>query len=146
MVDVEKARRLLQVLLDNLSDLRRYAKEYDAQRIGSDRDVQHQVLHALYLTIQAGLDLALHIAADAELPTSPTYADAFLSMSRAGYLDDELARRLADWARLRNVLAHLYTAIDFTRIHAALRDDLGDWEAFAIVVAEMLEPETDSGS
>jgi len=56
----------------------------------------------------------------------------------AGILEDGLARRLAGWAGLRNVVAHSYPVIDFDRIHKALREDIGDLDSFSREVEKMI--------
>jgi len=49
MVDRSRAQRLLEVLLDALGDLRRYAQRGEAAALRDDRDVQNMVLHAQYI-------------------------------------------------------------------------------------------------
>jgi uncharacterized protein YutE (UPF0331/DUF86 family) len=43
-------------------------------------------------------------------------------LGRAKIIDDRLASDLAGWAGLRNVLVHVYTALDLDRPHQALSD------------------------
>lgn len=134
MVDRETLRRRLGVLQDALSDLRRYRAKYDTATVQRDRDVQHMVLHALYVAAQAAIDLALHAAADAEQPATTTYQQAFARLAASGRLPVELASRLAGWAGLRNVLAHHYVSIDYARIANTLANELPDLEQFAVIV------------
>lgn len=51
--------------------------------------------------------------------------EAFELLARAGLLPAEVARELSGWAGLRNVLAHLYTRLDLTLLHAAYTGDRG---------------------
>ena len=106
MVDREKTLRLLGVLRDALSDLERYRATVTRQQLKEDRDRQHMVLHALSIAAQVCVDLALHVGADGGLPQPATYQGAFRNLAAAGVVDPDLARRLAAWAGLRNVLAH----------------------------------------
>jgi uncharacterized protein YutE (UPF0331/DUF86 family) len=129
---------MLGILLDNLADLRRYRTAVTLERLNADRDVQHQVLHALYLAVQSAVDLALHIGADAALPQSGSYQDAFRRLGAAGMIDPALAERLASWAGFRNILAHFYPVLDHARVHAAL-SEIGELEAFAGYVASLLD-------
>jgi len=138
MVDADSVRRLHGVLLDALSDLRRYRESIPRERLRSDRDAQHMVLHALYVAVQAALDLAMHLGADAGLPEAGSYQDAFRRLGEAGVAERDLAARLAAWAGFRNVLAHFYPVLDYDRAYDAL-SEIGDLEAFAVVVARMLE-------
>ncbi len=136
MVDQETLRWRLAILQDALADLRRYRAKYDATALRDDRDVQHMVLHALYIAAQAAIDIALHATANAEQPTSPTYQQAFANLAATGRLDAALAKRLMAWAGLRNVLAHHYTRIDFTLIARTLAMDLGELEQLAAIVSQ----------
>jgi len=138
MVDADSVRRLHGVLLDALSDLRRYRESIPRERLRSDRDAQHMVLHALYVAVQAALDLAMHLGADAGLPEAGSYQDAFRRLGEAGVVERDLAARLAAWAGFRNVLAHFYPVLDYDRAYDAL-SEIGDLEAFAVVVARVLE-------
>lgn len=131
MVDRDTLRRRLAVLQDALSDLRRYRAKYDASTLRSDRDVQHMVLHAMYIAAQTSIDIALHAGADTEQPTSPTYQQAFANLAATGRLDSALAHRLMGWAGLRNVLAHHYATVDYGRIANTLANELPDLEQFA---------------
>lgn len=135
MVDPETMRRRLALLADALADLRRYRDRFDADALRRDRDAQHMVLHALYVATQATIDIALHASADAELPTSATYQQAFANLAATGKLDEAFARKMMGWAGLRNVLAHQYASIDLGRVAAALHGELGDLDRFAAIAA-----------
>ena len=139
MVEPQSTRRLLNVLLDSLSDLRRYRAGVTRDELGGQRDIQHMVLHALYVAVQAAVDLAMHAGADEGLPEASTYQDAFRRLADAGLIERDLAGRLAGWAGFRNVLAHLYATIDYDRVYDALQET-GDLEAFAKIVSRTLPP------
>ena len=51
----------------------------------------------------------------------------------------DLARQLAGWAGMRNVLGHLYPTLDLARVHAAIAEDLGALERFAAVAAGWID-------
>jgi uncharacterized protein YutE (UPF0331/DUF86 family) len=137
VVDEDKARRLLAVLLDAIADLKRYRIRLTEAQLSSSRDDQHMVLHALYIAVQATVDLALHITADEGLPQSTTYRTAFRPLVDSGIIAPALAERLEGWAGFRNVLAHFYSVVDYGRVYAAL-SELTDLEDFAQAVAALL--------
>jgi uncharacterized protein YutE (UPF0331/DUF86 family) len=138
MVRRETLRQRLDVLLDALADLRRYRDTLGLDALRSDRDAQRMVLHALYVASQAAIDIAFHVAADAEQTLSPTYREIFGRLVDAGLMARPLADNLAGWAGLRNVLAHHYTSIDLTLIHRTLAEDLDDLEQLASLATEWL--------
>ncbi|MBI2901883.1 MAG: DUF86 domain-containing protein [Planctomycetes bacterium] len=127
---VRKERR--RALREALADLQRYAVTVPRDRFLADRDVQRQVLHALYVAVQACLDEAVEACQASGIEAGDTYREAFLALGRAGLLDPALASRLADWASFRNVLAHFYPVLDLERAHGALGeiDDLRAFESW----------------
>lgn len=143
MVRPETLRHRLNVLLDALADLRRYRDSISLEKLRSDRDTQHMVLHAMYVAAQAAIDIAFHKAADGEQVLAPAYRDVFAHLASGASIEPGLADRLAGWAGLRNVLAHQYARVDYALIHRALVDDLGDLEALALLATGWLD---DSGA
>jgi uncharacterized protein YutE (UPF0331/DUF86 family) len=138
MVDADKARRLLSVLLDAVADLRRYREQSTEAQLSSSRDDQHMVLHALYVAVQSTVDLALHVAADRGFPQSSTYRTAFRPLVDSGIIALPLAERLEGWAGFRNVLAHFYSVVDYGRVYTAL-SETADLEDFAKAVQGLLQ-------
>lgn len=140
MVDRDKARRLIQVLLDAVADLHRYRRSLTQEELASSRDAQHMVLHALHIAVQATVDLAMHVAADRGLPQSTSYRAVFRQLTDAKVIGEPLAVRLEGWAGFRNVLAHFYSVIDYARVYAAL-SELRDLEEFAKAIDAITDQE-----
>ena len=138
MVDANKAKRRIHVLLDALADLRRYRDSVTKVQLTRERDVQHMVLHAMYVAIQATVDLAMHVAADGGLPQSSSYRAVFRALADASIIDHDLAGRLEGWAGFRNVLAHLYSVIDYDRVYESL-SEIDDLERFATTVGSLVD-------
>jgi uncharacterized protein YutE (UPF0331/DUF86 family) len=139
MVRTDVVRQRLDVLLDALADLRRYRDSVSRAKLAADRDTQHMVLHAMYVAVQAAIDLALHALADSEQPLGTTYREAFRQLAAAGRIDPRLADELEGWAGLRNVLAHHYASIDYDLIHTALCDDLHHLERLGAIASTWLD-------
>ncbi len=111
MVDAEILRRRIDALLDYLARLARFAAlERDA--FVADPDTHHLAERYLHLAIEAAIDIAHHLIADAGFEAPETYHDAFAILARRGALDPTLAQRLQSWAGLRNILVHAYLTID----------------------------------
>lgn len=130
MVEPVRLETLLDVLRDNLADLRRYGATITLAELKSSRDAQHMVLHAIFLAAQSSIDAGTHLLAARELPKADTYRDVFFRLADAGLLDADLARRMADWASARNIVAHRYPVLDLERLHRAITDELGDFDGF----------------
>ena len=105
----------------------------DPGRLG-DPEHGYFVLHALQLGIQASLDVASHIAADEHLGEPGRLADLFAVLARDGWLDVDLARRLALMAGFRNVVVHGYLEVDLSIVKDVLANHLGDLDLFVAAI------------
>jgi uncharacterized protein YutE (UPF0331/DUF86 family) len=56
----------------------------------------------------------------------------------AGILPAELAGRLQQMARFRNLLVHMYWKIDYGQVFDVLQQNLGDLRGFAAAVLRLL--------
>ncbi len=91
------------------------------------------------LAIQACIDVGEHVLA--ELMTEPPedYAGVFLSLAEVGVLPAEFAGKLAEMARFRNILVHLYLEIDSKKVYRYLQEDLNDFDEFATYIARFID-------
>jgi uncharacterized protein YutE (UPF0331/DUF86 family) len=55
-----------------------------------------------------------------------SYGEVFSAMAERGIIDAALGGRLRAAAGLRNLVAHQYGVLDFTRVHSVARNELGD--------------------
>ena len=135
MVGRDVIQRRLAVLLDALSDLRRYRSRFDAAALQADRDAQHMVLHALYIAAQAAIDIAMHGSAGTEQPEAATYQEAFRRLQQSGLLDVSLrdAGEVDGCVLMREDIAQAGPARHPSC--QTLHGDLGDLEDFARVAA-----------
>jgi uncharacterized protein YutE (UPF0331/DUF86 family) len=105
------------------------------ERFRSDRTAREVVTLNLFVALQECLALAAHWLADARWTVPASYGDVFIALADHGVIDRDLATRLMAAAGLRNLIAHLYGAIDFDRIYAIASEDLGDLLTFCRVIA-----------
>ena len=137
MVDAEILRRRLDVLLAYLERLERFSAVDRAEFIATP-DTHHLAERYLHLAVEAALDIANHLIADAGYEAPETYRDAFAILARHGVLDDDLGSRLQGWAGFRNVLVHAYLDIDHGIAWDAITTHLGDLRSFARAAASRL--------
>lgn len=129
MVDTAIFLRRLDALDGYLQRLRSLGRASESDYV-SDPVIHDLAARYLHLAMEATIDLANHWIADAGLRMPETNRDAFTCLEEAGEIDPELARRLREWAGFRNVLVHDYLTIDHGIAYRAIRDDLGDLDAF----------------
>jgi uncharacterized protein YutE (UPF0331/DUF86 family) len=65
-----------------------------------------------------------------------TYSDVFSALVAHGVVGGELGDRLSSASGFRNLVAHQYGALDWTRVYATASSDLDDLEAFCAVLAQ----------
>ena len=129
----------LTLLAELLDLLDRYAREVERKELEHDREAWVKVKGALETAAQCAIDLALQIVARRGLGAPQAYREAFAALARAGVLSSELATELESWAGLRNVLTHIYTALDLDRIHGALAET-APLRSFHRIAAQELMP------
>jgi uncharacterized protein YutE (UPF0331/DUF86 family) len=134
LVDREVFDRRLGKLEELLRDLRALARTERATFL-SDRGLQAQAERWLYLASECAIDLAHHLIAERGWKTPATYREAFEVLGAERVLDARLAERMQGWAGLRNVLAHLYLAVDHARLHEILTCELDELERYAAALS-----------
>lgn len=104
----------------------------------ADRDAQDIASYRLLVAIEAALALCYHVSSRRLRTTPADYAGCFALLGEAGILAPDLTARLRSMAKFRNLLVHVYWEVDHRRVHAAMREDLGDLRAFAAAVVGLL--------
>jgi uncharacterized protein YutE (UPF0331/DUF86 family) len=102
----------------------------------ADPELRAMAERWLQLAIQACLDLGAQIVSEQSVPPPSSYADVFKALGERDVLPKELAGRLGDAARQRNLLVHLYMEIDDRAVFASLQW-LDDFRQFAAVVERL---------
>lgn len=67
-----------------------------------------------------------------------SYADAFIKLGEAGYLDKELSVRLSHAAGFRNRIVHAYEDLDMQKIYKIAQTGPSDLKAFLASIANKL--------
>lgn len=87
------------------------------------------VLH-LWQAIQIVIDLAASACVLLKLGSPASYADAFLKLGHANYLDKELAIRLSHAAGFRNRIVHAYEELDMHKVYLIAKSGPEDLKKF----------------
>ena len=92
----------------------------------------------LQLAIQVILDIGNHILADRKLKEPEEYRDVMKILGEEGLLPQGLVEKLLPLVGLRNILVHDYLDIDRDKLYDALRQQLVDFEEFALHIRKLL--------
>lgn len=134
MVDAAVLARKVAAIRDAVHRIREVLPETPAAFL-ADRTAREVVTLNLFLALQETIGLATHWLADEGVTVPDTYGDVFASLAERGIINAQLGERLRAAAGLRNLGAHQYGVLDFARVHAVARDELGDLLAFCDQVA-----------
>jgi uncharacterized protein YutE (UPF0331/DUF86 family) len=104
----------------------------------SDQDALDLACYRLLVAIEAAIALCYHVTAKRLQTVPEDYAGCFGALGSAGIIPPDLASRLQQMARFRNLLVHVYWRIDYGRVYDVLARDLGDLRAFVGVVSQLV--------
>lgn len=120
------------VLLRKLTYLRQLLDDLQAFENASLDDVHahHYTVERLFeLLVMTTCDILFHeLAAQGITPDS--YRDAFKQASAQGMIPPDLSAKLEKAAGMRNIIVHLYQAIDYSILHSSVRPALQDFREF----------------
>jgi uncharacterized protein YutE (UPF0331/DUF86 family) len=98
----------------------------DPEAFLADRTAREITVLNLFVAVQDCVSLATHWLADKGLDVPDTYADVFRSLGERGAVSPEVAARLAAASGFRNLIAHRYGVLDWSRVHSIATGQLDD--------------------
>lgn len=109
---------LLKQYIDILEGLRDKVSSPDDLR----RDVvlRGAVERYLYLTVEALIDIGLHICLELGLRKPERYREIAYILGEKNIIDDRLSKIFESWIGFRNILVHVYSRINISKIFEAL--------------------------
>lgn len=126
--------------LDKLGELSLLSKEdftSDPYRVASAK-------YFLIVSIEAAVDMCNHVISKNKLRVPENYADTFKVMGEAGVFSKELVEKLAEMAKFRNRLVHIYWEVDDAVIYEILREDIQDVKDFLNTFMKFLSEKTNN--
>jgi len=102
-------------------------------------DVEELTILNVLNAVQAGLDLAAHVAASEGYGTPATQAECFTLLQRHGVIDEPLAGNLRRMAGFRNLVVHRYAELDTAAVESIVEERLDDLRDLAARVADAFD-------
>jgi len=137
LVDAERAEARIERLEETIERLEEVRARGDDAYL-ADPKLQAMTERWLQLAIQACIDLGTQVVSEESVPPPSNYADVFKILGDKAILPADLAHRLGNAARQRNLLVHLYMEIDNRAVFASLAY-LDDLRQFAATVGSRLD-------
>ena len=140
MNDLENSvlNRLFTEMDESLRKLRSLSKLSEDEFLGHYEKID-TAKYNFIVAIEAIIDICNRIISKRKLGFPQDYSDVIKLMSQEGVLEGDLARRLIEMVKFRNMLVHLYWKIENDRIYQYLRENLGDFEAFKEAIRKYLK-------
>ena len=129
-IEKDRVTEFLRLLSGDLKTLREKT-EIPKEVYRGSRDIQAIVERRLQTATESCINVGNHLIARLGLRPPADYADVFRVMGEAQLLPAELIDQMTDMARFRNLLVHVYWAIDHEKVYDNLRSRLATLEAFA---------------
>lgn len=129
-VDKEKVLYHLRLLEGDLRKLREKA-EIPREKYLVDSEAQTIVERKFQTATESSVNIGNHLISRMGLRMAEDYASLFPILAEAEVITSELAERMADMARFRNLLVHVYWHIDHEKVYARIRERIETLEAFS---------------
>lgn len=136
-INLQVVRDRAREIRESVEKLQRYAALPDEAFFADERNL-YTVEHLLLIAIEAAATLCNHILAKTARRAPVSYGECFEGLQSVHKLDDELAAKLIQMARFRNLLVHRYWDVDATRVLAYARQNLGDFDAYLKAISEIV--------
>lgn len=137
--DINKILSQIKIIEDDLRKL----KEKSAMSLSeylTDEDSQDVVERRFQTAIESCTNIGNHIISVVDLQMPEDYASAFYILAGAKIIPFELAEKMADLARFRNLLVHLYWKIDHKNIHRKIKSRISTLRKFSKEVLAFIKP------
>jgi uncharacterized protein YutE (UPF0331/DUF86 family) len=128
-LDPVRLRDFLGTIADAQRRLRELGQLSAAEFLGDYRNTE-SAKYLLIVATAGAIDLCNHIVARHGGRAPRDYADCFVVLAELGVISTDLAERLKQMARFRNVLVHHYWQIDNQRVYDIIQNDLTDLDTF----------------
>lgn len=136
-VNADLLRQRAKEIRDALEVLARYGHLPQEEFLARAESVD-AAKYRLVVAIEAAISICNHLAARLAQRTPESYADCFSVLATTGIISKELADRLGQMARFRNLLVHLYWQVSDTRVWEVLKDNLVDLETYLAAVGDLI--------
>lgn len=97
----------------------------------ADENMQMIVERRLQLSIQVCIDIANYMIARLGLRVPDSQENVFAILGTEGIITPDLAQRMVDMVRFRNILVHDYLDLDSRLVHSHLSQRLSDFDQFS---------------
>ena len=96
-------------------------------------------LYELQTMLEAVSDIAMHVVTGANLGSPNSRPEAIEMLAKNGIIPQELAEKISQTVRMRNVIVHHYPSVNLRTVYDVIQNDLGDIVDFCAKIANYLD-------
>lgn len=134
-VDLNRVRESLSNIAEAQSRLGELGKQDESEFLADFRNTE-SAKYLLIVATEAAIDLCNHIVARRAARAPSEYAECFAILAELGVITRDLALKMQNMARFRNLIVHLYWKVDNRRVYQIIQSDLRDLDDFRQQVAQ----------
>ena len=113
-------------------------KKFSYFQLADDVFIRGSVELYLYLAAQSAIDLAESVIALKDYRKPTTLKEGFEILEEEGVISIELRNAMRDMAGFRNIIAHDYAKIDYSKVYDIVQNRLPDVEKFSTQIKKYL--------
>lgn len=121
-----------------LGALTRHQSKGKAQFL-ADEDGIAAAKYQFIVAIEAAISICNHLTSRLGTKVPESYADCFLGLRENKFISEELGNSLANMAKFRNLLVHLYWQVDNARVYELIPRALEDLPAYLKQVGQIIQ-------
>ena len=96
-------------------------------------------LYELQTMLEAISDIAIHVVAGANLGSPNSRPEAIEMLAKNGIIPQELAEKISQAIRMRNIIVHHYPGVNVRTIYDVIQNNLGDIVDFCAEIANYID-------
>ena len=110
----------------------------NVEALQSDFDTQDIICLNIQRAVQISVDIAAHILAEQLHEQTPAMDETFLTLSKYGILESQLASCLAKVVGFRNIAVHEYNTLDMNILYSIITKEIGCFYEFSDTVLRIV--------
>jgi uncharacterized protein YutE (UPF0331/DUF86 family) len=137
-IDRDRVTGSLRLMSEDFQTLREKSR-VSKEVYTSSRDFQAIIERRLQTATESAINIGNHFIARLGFGVPEDYAGVFQILGQKGILPLDLAQQMMEMARFRNLLLHVYWAIDHERVYDRLQERVTGLEEFVRCIGRWLK-------
>ena len=138
MIDRRRVEHLVNYVQEMLNRLQNQGGK-NFEEFAQDFQAVDASLYELQTMLEAISDIAMHVVTGANLGSPNSRPEAIEMLAKNGIIPQELAEKVSQAVRMRNVIVHHYPRVNLRTVYDVIQNDLGDIVDFCAEIANHLD-------